>query len=257
MMNSNKYQLDNGGVTHCPISEYYRGARWEFGYASLCRMSLPPDLEGMTVVDIGCRRGKGVFKLSERVGADGHVIGIDWVPGHIAEANERMDRAWRKTGLPQNNMEFHLGFPEDLSPLGLDDDSVDAVFVNSILHLTYRPDAVLSEMHRILKPGGMLICNIALASAPRDAAVVDEARRIGNSIQAAPFCDDFENKLASLGFEVSVVEQPTFVEPSMGFKEGHSVPTAPSDEQVEFQALVLLARKNDKCMKASRLATYL
>ena len=243
-MNKNiEHQWDNGDAARCPTSEYYRDARWEFGYASLCHMSLPPDLEGMAVVDIGCRRGKGVFKLSERVGADGRVIGIDWVPDHIAEATERMDRAWRETRLPKNNMEFHLGFPEDLSAFGLDDDSVDAVFVNSILHLTFRPRVVLSEIHRILKPGGMLICNIALADAPRDEDVVEDARRIGNSIQAAPFREDFLNQLANLGFEVSVVEQPTFVEPSMGFKEGHLVPTAPGDEHVEFEALVLHARK--------------
>ena len=117
------------------------------------------------------------------------------------------------------------------------------MFVNSILHLTFRPLVVLSEIHRILKPGGMLICNIALAGAPRDEDVVENARRIGNSIQAAPFREDFFNQLASLGFEMSVVEQPTQVEPSMGFKEGHSVPTAPGDEQVEFEALVLHARK--------------
>ena len=53
------------------------------------------DLAGKTVLDIGCRRGKGVFKLSDRVGNAGHVIGVDWVAPYIAEAKELFDKQMR------------------------------------------------------------------------------------------------------------------------------------------------------------------
>ena len=225
------------------LAAYYKDAVWEFGYASLCHMALPPNLGGKTVLDIGCRRGKGVFKLSDRVGANGHAIGVDWVEAHIDEASSRSDRAARETGLPSNNMEFHLAYPEDLMSAGLGDDTVDVAFVNSVLHLTCEPEAALAEMHRVLKPGGLLVLEVALATAPRDASVVEEARKLGNSVQAAPYRAEFEERLSALGFDVTVDEEPHEVEANMGFKRGHEAPTAPSAENVSFEALVLHAVK--------------
>jgi len=225
------------------LAAYYRDACWEYGYASLCHMSLPSDLEGKTVIDVGCRRGKGVFKVSDRVGARGRAIGVDWVGTHIAEAKSRMDRAWRETGLPANNMEFHLAYPEDLMGVGLGDGTVDVAFVNSILHLMCNPQQALSELHRVLKAGGLLVCEVAVASAPRDPAVVEEARKLGNSIQAAPSRAEFEEQMKALGFELTVAEDPHEVEANMGFKRGHEAPTVPSTENVSFEALVYHAVK--------------
>ena len=222
---------------------YYEIACWEYGYASLCHMALPADLTSKTVLDIGCRRGKGVFKLSERVGANGRAIGIDWVPSHIDQAVERADEAARETGLPVNNMEFHLAYPEDLMSAGIGNNTVDMAFVNSILHLTFNPAETLSELHRTLKPGGLLVLEVALANGPRDEAVVEAARELGNSIQAAPYRQDFEALLDKLGFDVEVAEEPHAVEANMGFKHGHTFPTAPSCEDACFEALVLHAYK--------------
>lgn len=234
--------LDNA-MTDGQLEHYYSQMNREFGYASLCHMSLPAGLEGMTVLDVGCRRGKGVFKLSERVGASGHAIGVDWTAEHIAEAVDRMDRAAMETGLPSNNMEFHLAYPEDLLAAGLGDAVVDMVFVNSVLHLMCEPKRALAEMHRVLKPGGLLVCEVALADGPRDCAVVEAARGLGNSIQAAPWRAEFEECLEQMGFAVEVAEGPYPVEASMGFKQGHEVPVAPSGEGVSFEAFVLHATK--------------
>ena len=225
------------------LAVYYENACWEFGYASLCHMALPGGLSGKTVLDVGCRRGKGVFKLSERVGAAGHAIGIDWVPDHIGQAVERADKAARETGLPANNMEFHLAYPENLMAAGVGNSTIDMAFINSILHLTCKPAEALAELHRTLKPGGLLVLEVALADGPRDAAVVEAARELGNSIQAAPYRADFEALLDELGFDVEVVEEPHAVEANMGFKRDHTFPTAPSTENVGFEALVLHAHK--------------
>jgi len=230
-------------ATNDQLAAYYKHAQWEYGYASLCHMALPANLEGKTVLDVGCRRGKGVFKLSERVGARGHAIGVDWVADHIGEATSRMSRAARETGLPANNMEFHLVYPEDLLAAGIGDNTVDVVFANSVLHLTCQPERVMREMQRVLKPGGLLVCEVALATGERDAEVVREARALGNSIQAAPSRADFEALLDKLGFAVEVAEEPHEVQPNMGFKRGHEAPVAPSAEQVAFEALVLHATK--------------
>ena len=228
-------------ASHAELSTYYEHALREYGYASLCHMSLPAGLEGKTVLDVGCRRGKGVFKLSERVGASGHAIGVDWSADHIDEAISRMDRAAQETGLPENNMEFHLAYPEDLLAAGIGNSTIDVAFMNSVLHLTCEPVRVVHELHRVLKPGGLLILEVALATGERDAAVVEAARALGNSIQAAPSHAEFAALLETSGFTVEVVEGPNPVEPTMGFKRGYEVPVAPSTETIAFEALVLHA----------------
>ena len=225
------------------LEAYYETACWEYGYASLCHMALPSGLAGKTVLDIGCRRGKGVFRMSERVGERGHAIGVDWNEEHIAEAASRMDRAAFETGLSKNNMEFHAAYPEDLMAAGIGNETIDVVFVNSVLHLAYAPNEVLCEIHRVLKPGGLLVLEVALACAPRDGKVVQSARKLGNSVQAAPYRASFEEELERIGFDVEVVEEPKPVPANMGFKQGHEAPTAEGEPEMQFQALVLHARK--------------
>ena len=46
------------------------------GYSGRCEMLLPEDLRGMRVLDLGCRNGKGAYKLADRVGPDGPWIAL-------------------------------------------------------------------------------------------------------------------------------------------------------------------------------------
>ena len=217
---------------------HYENAIFEFGFASMCKMSVPLHLEGMKVLDIGCRRGRGVFKLSDRVGDTGHVIGIDWSPHYIAEASQRSERAWRESGLTHNNMEFHVAYPEDLGAIGIEDDSLDLVFVNSVINLAYDYDQAFAEMHRVLKPGGLLICETVLANAERDERVQDEARRIGNNVQSAPSKAHFNELVAQLGFREPVYLDASVVEADAGFKHTYKAPTVGTDEDVVYVASV-------------------
>ena len=50
----------------------------------------------ITSFDVGCRRGKGVFKISALVGEKGRAIGVDWSATYIAEAKADSERAWQK-----------------------------------------------------------------------------------------------------------------------------------------------------------------
>ena len=209
----------------------------------MCKMSVPLDLDGLKVLDIGCRRGKGVFKLSARVGNDGHVIGLDWNPAYIAEANQRSERAWMESLLDHNNMEFHVAYPEDLGAIGIEDDSLDLVFVNSVINLAYDYDRAFSEIHRVLKPGGLLICETVLSDRERDPRVVEEARQIGNNVQSAPSKTRFEALMASLGFQQPVYLDANIVEPDAGFKYTYKAPVVQTDEDVVFVASVAHLRK--------------
>ncbi|KAI1118403.1 S-adenosyl-L-methionine-dependent methyltransferase [Nemania sp. NC0429] len=99
----------------------------------------------MRVLDVGCGPGDLTARISELVGEDGSVVGID-------PSKERIAIAIDESAKP--NTSFQIGRAEDLSqfPSG----SFDALFVNSTLHWVTDQPAALMEFGRVLRPGGRL-----------------------------------------------------------------------------------------------------
>ncbi len=220
------------------LDEYYSDKKFEYSFASLCKMTLPNNLSGKTILDICCRRGRGCYKLSDRVGQNGHVIGIDWVKDYVNEASSGITRAIHDTGLAQSNMEFHFAYPEDLNMAHLEDKSCDVIFVNSVMNLFYDMEKSLKEFRRVLKDDGLLICETALANCKRDADIQTKAKELGNSIQSAPWRDDFETLLAKTGFSQVTYSEEHEVSASMGFKHSYQVDALEDKPDVSYTACV-------------------
>ncbi|MBQ6391589.1 MAG: methyltransferase domain-containing protein [Eggerthellaceae bacterium] len=233
--------VGSSGVASSGIDAYYANREHEWGFASMSRMTLP-GLSGMRVLDVCCRRGKGAYKLSARVGDTGHVIGVDWSADYIREADAGKERAWRDNHLKGNNMEFHVAYPEDLMAAGIGDNSVDVVYINNVTTLLYSISDALAEFSRVLKPGGLLICETVFSDVERDDEVVREARTIGNSIQAARTREEFYSLLADAGFAKPEVIDEFEVAPDTGFRFTRKVATVPTDEEVKFYAVALNVR---------------
>ncbi|MCC7111486.1 MAG: methyltransferase domain-containing protein, partial [Deltaproteobacteria bacterium] len=121
-----------------------------------CGFPIPHGLSGATAVDLGCGTGRDVYVLSQLVGADGHVHGVDMTEEQLALAKDTA--AWHadRFGYPRPNTTFHRGYVEDLRAVGLEDASVDVVVSNCVVNLSPRKDLVLAEVFRVLKPGGEL-----------------------------------------------------------------------------------------------------
>ena len=226
------------------LAEFYAGRQFEYGFASVCKMTLPVDqLKGKKVLDLCCRRGKGAYKLSSIVGNEGSVLGVDWSEAYIAEAQDGMERAWRKSNLKRNNMEFRVAYPENLIAAGIGSSFMDVAYVNNVNTLFAKPELAIRELGRVLKPGGLLILETVYADVPRDEQVVEAARQMGNSIQAARTLAENLEWLKAAGFGEAEIIEEYEVEVDRGFQAGSTVDTAPSSENVRFQAATFYVRK--------------
>jgi SAM-dependent methyltransferase len=124
---------------------------------------------GQRVLDVGC--GTGVVAITAaRLGAK--VTGLDLTPELLAEAREN-------ARIANVDIEWHEGDAEDLR---FDSNSFDAV-VSQFGHMfAPRPDVAVSQMLRVLKPGG----TIAFSTWPPELFVGRMFALIGNYMPPLP-----------------------------------------------------------------------
>lgn len=100
---------------------------------------------GDTVIDLGSGAGNDCFLARAATGEDGKVIGIDFTPAMIEKARDNA----RKVGF--YNVEFREG---DIEKMPITSNIADVVVSNCVLNLVPGKDKVISEIFRVLKPGG-------------------------------------------------------------------------------------------------------
>ena len=103
--------------------------------------------EGETVLDLGSGGGIDVILSARRVGPTGTAYGLDMTDEMLALAQRNARDA------EVSNVHFLKGVIEQIP---LPADSVDVVISNCVINLSTDKAAVLSEMARVLKPGGRL-----------------------------------------------------------------------------------------------------
>jgi len=102
---------------------------------------------GEKVVDVGSGGGIDSLIAARMVGATGKVVGIDMTPAMLEKART----AAAQSGI--DNVEFREAYMEELP---VPDGWADVVISNGVLNLTPDKQKVLSEMFRVLRPGGRL-----------------------------------------------------------------------------------------------------
>ena len=111
------------------MEAHYAALSREGGHSARCDMPLPEGLLGKRVLDLGCRGGKGAFKIADAVGPECF---------------------------------------EDLRAAGAADASFDVVVVNSVLNLAWDLRSALREIARVLVPGGFLFHKGVFARRPAE-----------------------------------------------------------------------------------------
>lgn len=237
-------QASGASIDEGALREHYSSKQFEYGFASVCRMLLPSsELKGKRVLDVGCRRGKGVYKISSMVGPEGEAVGVDWNRLYVDEARAGIDRAWHDNGLSKSNMDVRFAYPEDLISAGMGSSTFDYVYVNNAINLFFDQGAALAEFARVLKPGGCLILETVYASSERGDDFIEAAKNLGNSVQAALAESQVRGLLDAAGLEVSAVVDSYDVERDRGYKAGERVEAVSGDDGVGYKSVTLNAVK--------------
>lgn len=165
-----------------------------------CAMVLPNDLAGKRVLDIGCRSGLGAFKIADRAGSSGYVVGTDASAAHIERACAQASSQHWAAEEWGRHLRFVCAPCSGLRAAGIEDSSFDVVVVNSVLYLEPSLEEALSEICAVLAPGGLLYHDAVLAEAPSEPGLADSCREQANVFGCAPTAVELENALASAGF---------------------------------------------------------
>jgi SAM-dependent methyltransferase len=153
--------------------------------------------EGETVLDLGSGGGIDVLLSGKRVGETGTVYGLDMTDEMLALAEENA----RAAGV--QNVRFLKGVIEDIP---LPAASVDVVISNCVVNLSPEKDKVLSEIARVLRPGGRIGISDVVAEdhlTPADRA--DRGSYVG-CIAGAMSISEYRDGLAAVGLEDVDVE---------------------------------------------------
>jgi len=101
---------------------------------------------GFHILDYGCGPGSYLISLAELIGSSGQIYALDIHPLAI----EKVKKIASERGLI--NVKTILS---DFNT-GISDNSIDVVLLYDIFHDLSKQNYVLQELHRILKPNGIL-----------------------------------------------------------------------------------------------------
>jgi ubiquinone/menaquinone biosynthesis C-methylase UbiE len=124
---------------------------------------LKPDerkwLKGKTLLEVGCGSGRETAELWLRLGGNIRITAIDTVPSllelaeqHFSDYLDEIDPA--HPPLTDSNRPRFMEINATKMPF--ENDSFDAAFHSLVLHWTSDPRQVISEIVRVLKPGGLI-----------------------------------------------------------------------------------------------------
>lgn len=153
--------------------------------------------EGERVLDLGSGGGIDVLLSARRVGPTGRAFGVDMTDEMLALARTNAAKAGA------TNVEFVQG---TIEAIPLPDRSIDVVISNCVINLSVDKPAVLSEMFRVLAPGGRIGISDVVAEDHLGAADRAERGSYVGCIAGALSKSEYLAGLAAAGFNDATVE---------------------------------------------------
>jgi len=165
-----------------------------------CGLIAPDLLSGMHIMDLGCGSGRDCYVLSQWVGENGRILGVDMTGEQLSIALEHEQYHADKFGYQAKNTEFKLAYIEKLDALDLPENSFDIIVSNCVINLSPDKNAVLKEAYRLLKPGGELYFSDVYSNKRVPKTLVEDPVLYGECLSGALYWNDFENLAKSVGF---------------------------------------------------------
>lgn len=125
-----------------------------------------PVQKGMTVVDYACGPGRYTIPLAEMVGPRGRVYAVDIQPLAIKTVRKKA------AGKSLNNIKAIL---VDSYQTGIPGSSADLVILVDAIQSIKDPGGLLAEIHRILKPDGMVFMDAGHLKTEEVARIVEHS----------------------------------------------------------------------------------
>jgi arsenite methyltransferase len=147
---------------------------------------------GEIVLDLGSGGGIDVILSAKRVGPTGLAYGLDMTDEMLALA--RRNAADAST----SNVVFLKGVIEQIP---LPAESVDVIISNCVINLSVDKPAVLTEMARVLKPGGRVGVSDVVAEDTLSSSDRAERGSYAGCIAGALSKSEYEEGLSAAGFE--------------------------------------------------------
>jgi ubiquinone/menaquinone biosynthesis C-methylase UbiE len=164
----------------------------------MCYRKIRPSLnlqDGMRLLDVGCGTGSLLKELSES-GKELNLYGIDLSPEMIATARVKLK--------DEKHIELYEGSAADLP---FQSNYFDYVVCMNSLHHHADPKQSLTEMARVLKPGGMMILMDGFVDSTVRKVLSRTARVLRNEGKVQRFKrDELRRIFRSLGYE-SITQQ--------------------------------------------------
>jgi len=154
-------------------------------------------------LEVGCGTGRSLVYFSNQAGTDGKVTGLDVSTGMLEVARERTEN--ESTAAPVTFVEADA---RAIDSQVIADNSVDAAFASMTLELFPLEDIakVLSEIKRVLKPGGRVgIVSMSVVKEPDHPSVLERAyvwmhQHFPHLVDCQPI--DVQAHLQSAGFHI-------------------------------------------------------
>lgn len=161
---------------------------------------------GDTVIDLGSGAGNDCFVARHETGESGKVIGIDFTEAMIKKARANAEK------LGYNNVEFRQG---DIDNMPVSDSVADVVVSNCVLNLVPDKQKVISEIFRVLKPGGHFSISDIVLVGDLPEALREDAEMYAGCVAGAIQKEEYLRFVQEAGFEnISLQKEKAIVIPN-------------------------------------------
>lgn len=163
-----------------------------------CGLVFPGCIKGLHILDLGCGAGRDAFVMSQLVGPEGLVTGVDFSNEMLSVGIKNIDWHMSRFSYPNSNVRFLQANIEDLSSIA--SDSVDVIISNCVVNLSQNKRSVFAEAYRVLKKGGEMYFSDVYSSRRLPQALRDDEVIWGECISGALYWNDFLRLAKQEGF---------------------------------------------------------